>query len=291
MLTVDNPSVPFSSKIVNGLPYGAEVYLTGEAIHGREKGIWFEYKSHDGRIPFHLNIRMDSGQNNQNVIIMNSYQHGSWGHEQHEFNPVSSGGSVHIHVSCNEEFYNVTINRTNSFRFLHRMKIHEIDELIIRGDLEISRVTFQNMENHIQFVDHLPGYSPYGSTLGQPSPLGQTSPLIHPTPLGQGSIQSRPSPSPLGQSHGRGQPNPTPLGQGRGLGQPKPSVQDHGLGQPIPLGQGQGLNQSSPVGNALNQAREASQSTPLGQGQGLQPSPFGNALNQALGATQNPPSL
>lgn len=225
MLTIESVPVPFFAEIKNGLPHAAEVELTGEAIYGQDRGIWFEYKTLDGTA-LHLNIRM--GQNNQNVIVVNSYHHGSWGHEEQEFSTVNPPGPVQIFVKSHDHHYDITVN-SRSFRFPHRLKKHDINRLEIRGDLIIRRMTFRNMENHVQLLGNYqrPGYAP-SLPYGGPVSLGQAPPY---QPYGQPSLNSQPSPLPYGA--------PQPLGQGLGQGyypnQSQPSA-PYGLGQQPPSG-------------------------------------------------------
>lgn len=243
MLTIENVPVPFFAEIKNGLPHGSDVDLSGDAICSHERAIWFEYKTRDGTA-LHLNIRM--GQKGQNNVVVNSYHNGHWGHEHQEHSSVSPPGPLQIHVECHDNHFSINVN-SRSFHFPHRLKKHDIDRLEIKGDLIIRRLSFRNMENHIQLLGNYqqPGYPspqpylPSSQSYGAPPSLGQTyqgsygssQPQALPS-LGQGYYPNQP-PQPYGAPpHALGQPPP---GSYSGLGQAPPGRHSpHGLGQQPP---------------------------------------------------------
>ncbi|KAI6189616.1 Galectin [Aphelenchoides bicaudatus] len=184
-------------------------------------------KQEDGEA-MHLNIRM--GQNNQHVIIVNSYHHGHWGHEEKHCLFVKPGGPLHIRVECHHNHYDILVNG-RSFKFPYRLRTREVNRLEIRGDLIIRRLNMQKVEGHIQLMNTYPSYpqpypiqpyptQPYPTqpypTQPYPTQAYATAPT-HNAPMGQGYYpplsqpyvpQLQPS-YPNQQYQGHGQPPPT----------------------------------------------------------------------------------
>lgn len=79
--------------------------LDGNATYGEHRAIWIELKTHDGTA-LHLNIRM--GQNMENIIVVNSYHHGKWGHEDRHFSHVNPDGPLRIHMEAHHKHFTVS---------------------------------------------------------------------------------------------------------------------------------------------------------------------------------------
>ncbi|KAI6170773.1 Galectin [Aphelenchoides bicaudatus] len=146
MLTVENPHNPFHADIKYGVPDGGEIDLHGHATYGEDRGIWFELKTSDGTA-LHINIRM--GQNMQNIIVVNSYHHGKWGHEDKHFSHVNPDGPLRIHLEAHHKHFLVDING-GQFEFHHRLKKADVNRIEIRGDVRVDKLQFTNMDNHVE---------------------------------------------------------------------------------------------------------------------------------------------
>jgi hypothetical protein len=86
-------------------------------------------------------------------------------------------------------FFQIKING-QSFSFPHRLSAKEITRLEIRGDIQINRLSFKNLDGHVQVIQtgqptfNPPPYHPEGiEHYSQPSPgISQPQPYGAPQP-------------------------------------------------------------------------------------------------------------
>jgi galectin-4 len=171
-----------------------------------------------GDMALHFNVRF----NENNLIVMNSYERGGWMAEER----ISPGASLPLQKNANfqatvtvhHDKYQLAFNGQNVATFRHRAPHDRVTAVILHGDVQVFNVNFGSGGAPPSFgaSTSQPGYGQPGFNFttgyGQPQPgYGQPQP-------------------------GYGQPQP-------GVGQPQPGFGQPGYGQPQP-----GFGQPGPVG-------------------------------------------
>jgi hypothetical protein len=220
--TMDNVPVPFFAEVKDGIPRGGTVEIEGQVTQDADQAIWFEYRAMDG-ITLHLNIRM--GHNKEHITVVNSFERRKWQREQRHSNSCSPGGPINMSITNNWSSWEIQVNG-QKFTFPHRLSAKDISRMEIRGSIRINRLSFKNLDGHIQAYNQQsqnipqpnftpPPYNPMDSTDysgGTGAPVGQGQPIYNTSPqpgIGPGS-----GPGVGPGNSGFGQPNPNQPGYG-----------------------------------------------------------------------------
>jgi len=90
-----------------------------------------------GDIAMHLNIRLD-----ERDIVRNSLNNGQWANEERNTPsfPFSMGKTTQVYVMPTPNGFNVALDGTHAIEFRHRMPMHSIDSIEIKGDGQLNNV-------------------------------------------------------------------------------------------------------------------------------------------------------
>uniref|UniRef100_A0A672LJF0 Galectin n=1 Tax=Sinocyclocheilus grahami TaxID=75366 RepID=A0A672LJF0_SINGR len=125
--------VPYKSIIDGGLRSGKVIIIEG-VINPNGMEIFLRHKS---GIAFYYSPRFD-----ENVVVCNSYEDGTWGDEEiYELMPIQIGQPLQVTIFCSHQGYEVFVNGEQTHTYSHRYtNLEEIDVLDIRGDVQLSFV-------------------------------------------------------------------------------------------------------------------------------------------------------
>ncbi|XP_016118647.1 galectin-9C-like [Sinocyclocheilus grahami] len=128
-----NQKVPYKSIIDGGLRFGKVIIIEG-VINPNGMEIFLRHKS---GIAFYYSPRFD-----ENVVVCNSYEDGTWGDEEiYELMPIQIGQPLQVTIFCSHQGYEVFVNGEQTHTYSHRYtNLEEIDVLDIRGDVQLSFV-------------------------------------------------------------------------------------------------------------------------------------------------------
>ncbi|XP_058051949.1 galectin-9-like [Ahaetulla prasina] len=133
-----NPSVPFCSPIFGGLCEGKMILIQG-CIPFSAKRFSVNLVCVNGDIAFHFNPRFDEG----NVIVCNTQEKGSWGPEERT-SPMlfQRGVSFEVIINIRSCGYQVSVNGSQFINYQHRLPMHQVQTLQIKGDVSLSCISF-----------------------------------------------------------------------------------------------------------------------------------------------------
>uniref|UniRef100_A0A671NK01 Galectin n=1 Tax=Sinocyclocheilus anshuiensis TaxID=1608454 RepID=A0A671NK01_9TELE len=125
--------VPYKSIIDGGLRSGKVIIIEG-VINPDGMEIFLRHKT---GIAFYYSPRFD-----ENVVVCNSYEDGTWGDEEiYELMPIEIGQPLQVTIFCSHQGYEVFVNGEQTHTYSHRYtNLEEIDVLDIRGDVQLSFV-------------------------------------------------------------------------------------------------------------------------------------------------------
>ncbi|KAJ0021914.1 hypothetical protein NQD34_009404 [Periophthalmus magnuspinnatus] len=132
--------VPYQGMIAGGLSPKRTIIIRGMLPYGASRMAINFIVSRTGDIAFHLNPRLNEG-----LVVRNSKIGGGWGKEEREinFNPFAEGQYFDMSIRCGNQRFKVFVNGQHLFDFFHRMQsFNEIDQLEIKGDVQISYIHF-----------------------------------------------------------------------------------------------------------------------------------------------------
>jgi len=191
-------------------------------------------------VALHVNPRF-----NENTIPRNSFQNGSWGSEDRSGHglPLQKGTPFESIILVQNDKFMVSFNGQHFCEFRHRLPKERITHVIVKGDVQVSNVTFSGpgMMGASTGGYGQPGYGGSGAygQPQQPGGYGQQSGGYGQPGYGQqqpGGYGGQPGGygQPSGQPGAYGQPGGQPGGYGQpgSYGQQPPSYGQPGYGQP-----------------------------------------------------------
>jgi galectin-8 len=110
-----NPNLPYNGTIPGGLQPGKEIHINGHIPH---HGHRFEINLRGNHgIALHFNPRFD-----QNCIVLNTEQRGSWGSEERHALPFHKGQHFQVVIRADHHHYHVSVNGVHAFNYNHRVE-------------------------------------------------------------------------------------------------------------------------------------------------------------------------
>lgn len=127
--------VPYKSIIHGGLKPGKAIIIQGVISHPADR---LEINlRHKTGIAFYYSPRFD-----ENVVVCNNYENGSWSEEeQFENMPFEQGKPFLVTIHCSHHHYEVFVSGKQTHTYNHHYtKLEDIDVLEISGDVLLSFV-------------------------------------------------------------------------------------------------------------------------------------------------------
>ncbi|XP_065276762.1 galectin-4-like isoform X1 [Emys orbicularis] len=174
-----NPIVPFSGPIFGGLSEGKMVLIQG-IVQPFVKSFGVNLRCGNGDIAFHFNPRFNEGRP---MVVCNTEQNGCWGAEERTYHlPFQPGIYFEVIINVKGHCYQVSVNGQHFLEYRHRLPLHTVQILEIKGDVTVNCINFTSPS--ISNVFAQPVY-------GAPAPTrkkvknfpGQVPAALHNTPM------------------------------------------------------------------------------------------------------------
>uniref|UniRef100_A0A8C7E6G0 Galectin n=1 Tax=Naja naja TaxID=35670 RepID=A0A8C7E6G0_NAJNA len=173
------PTVPFSGPIYGGLKDGMTIIVTGSVLKSCRR-FQVDFQCGNCQMPksdvaFHFNVRFD-----ENCIVCNSHEKGSWQEEERKYDMVfRKGHPFETRFLVNISSFVVLVDGKLYLEFKHRIPLSRVDTIGISGELDVVSISFQGP------ITYPVCSNPVFPTFSQPSayPIGQCfQPQIYPLP-------------------------------------------------------------------------------------------------------------
>uniref|UniRef100_A0A8C8VPZ0 Galectin n=1 Tax=Pelusios castaneus TaxID=367368 RepID=A0A8C8VPZ0_9SAUR len=134
-----NPSIPFSAAISGGLSEGKMVVIQGQ-VQPWAKSFAVNLRCGNRDIAFHFNPRFHESRL---VVVCNTEQGQRWGTEERTYHmPFNLGVYFELIINVKGHCYQVSVNGQHFLEYRHRLPLHTIQTLDIKGDVTVSCVRF-----------------------------------------------------------------------------------------------------------------------------------------------------
>ncbi|KAK2818122.1 hypothetical protein Q7C36_022055 [Tachysurus vachellii] len=130
---VNNPTIPYTEKIPEGLREGKALYFQG-AVFSNGQSFILDFETNEGDIAFHFRPWFNE------YICCNSYVNKNWQCEERTACNISKGSAFDIFVVIKTAGYEVYVNGQKSFLFNHRIPMAKVNAVMIRGDVKMNTV-------------------------------------------------------------------------------------------------------------------------------------------------------
>uniref|UniRef100_A0A672KGM3 Galectin n=1 Tax=Sinocyclocheilus grahami TaxID=75366 RepID=A0A672KGM3_SINGR len=130
-----NQTVPYKSIIYDGVQPAKCIIIQG-VITPQAKRVEFSLRHRTG-IAFYYSLCFD-----ENVVVCNSYEDGTWGNEEQSgLKLFERGQPFQVTICCSPDNYKMFVNGEKACTYSHRYtKLEEIDVLEVSGDVQLSFV-------------------------------------------------------------------------------------------------------------------------------------------------------
>ncbi|XP_073178364.1 galectin-9-like [Lepidochelys kempii] len=136
-----NPSVPYSGPIFGGLCEGKMVLIQG-IVQTFVKSFVVNLRCGNGDIAFHFNPRFNEGRP---VVVCNTEQNGCWGPEERTYHmPFQPGIYFEVIINVKGHCYQVSVNGQHFLEYRHRLSLHTVQTLEIKGNVTVNCINFTN---------------------------------------------------------------------------------------------------------------------------------------------------
>uniref|UniRef100_A0A674IP13 Galectin n=1 Tax=Terrapene triunguis TaxID=2587831 RepID=A0A674IP13_9SAUR len=94
----------------------------------------------NGDIAFHFNPRFNEGRP---VVVCNTQQNGCWGAEERTYHlPFQQGIYFEVIINVKGHCYQVSVNGQHFLEYRHRLPLHTVQILEIKGDVTVNCINF-----------------------------------------------------------------------------------------------------------------------------------------------------
>jgi len=145
MHIIENPTIPFTTPVVNGMNHDAKIEIHGTPTVGPNQHFSIELFA-GANIALHLNARF--GYTGDYQLVLNSMDCGQWGGESRHGNPFQIGKHFHLKIKAHRTHYKITVNDRHICDFPARVLPHTVSALGIKGDVAIQKIHFEHFRNH-----------------------------------------------------------------------------------------------------------------------------------------------
>ncbi|XP_034648601.1 galectin-9-like [Trachemys scripta elegans] len=150
-----NPIVPFSGPIFGGLSEGKMVLIQG-VVQPFVKSFGVNLRCGNGDIAFHFNPRFNEGRP---MVVCNTEQNGNWGAEERTYHvPFQPGIYFEVIINVKGHCYQVSVNGQHFLEYRHRLPLHTVQILEIKGDVTVNCINFTSPSR--KKVKNFPGQVP-----------------------------------------------------------------------------------------------------------------------------------
>ncbi|KAM4048689.1 galectin-9-like isoform 2-T2 [Anomaloglossus baeobatrachus] len=136
-----NPPVPFSTHFHSGVNDGTVVVVAGSIPHSADRfSVNFQCGHGDNDdIAFHFNPRFD-----EKLVVCNTMEHKNWGKEERKKElPFHHGQQFEIRILVTSCDYKVSVNRNHFVEYHHRLPLHRVNTLTVKGSVCLTSVETQ----------------------------------------------------------------------------------------------------------------------------------------------------
>lgn len=142
---IENPPIPLSTPIYEGMKAHASIEIHGEVFPGPQGGFTVELPTKNG-VALHISVRM--GSYGQNVIVFNHLERGRWHREEHHHNNIQFGRPFCMKIHNEHKKYSIHVDGHHIGHYHHHKCPKKIVAMTIRGDLRVGKIHFENFKHH-----------------------------------------------------------------------------------------------------------------------------------------------
>uniref|UniRef100_A0A8C6Y4Q3 Galectin n=1 Tax=Naja naja TaxID=35670 RepID=A0A8C6Y4Q3_NAJNA len=151
-------TLPYNQPVSGGFHPGMAIYVEGTVPKNAE-GFRVDFacgKSDEADILFHFNPRFGQGR-----VVLNTYQSGRWGNEQHHQMPFQKGKHFEAIFIVNEAEYQVLVNGNRLCSYKHRITPQFLKFINFFGNLQLQSLTMvgRQIEGNmtVPYTGNIPG--------------------------------------------------------------------------------------------------------------------------------------
>ncbi|XP_062872491.1 galectin-9-like [Trichomycterus rosablanca] len=140
----NNPTIPFTGSIQQGLQEGKSIIVSGRVLPGANRfHVNLQCGSRSGAdVALHFNPRYDSGPG---YIITNTFQNSSWGREERINKALLPIGSTFtLMILITRQSYKISVNGNHIMDYKHRIPFSKVDTIVVDGMVAANSINFQN---------------------------------------------------------------------------------------------------------------------------------------------------
>lgn len=169
---VMNPGIPYVGPVPGGLQDGMRIIIKGTPEH-HHNGFAIFLQAGPGIDPrsdcaFVFNPRF-----NENCVVRNTYQMGSWGSEERSGGmPCHRGHPTTVEIHVQPHHYKVSVNGRHFTEYNHRMPKHRVTHITVEQGIRVESIRFEG-----------PGMYPSGQVPPPAAPYpapGGAAPIYNP---------------------------------------------------------------------------------------------------------------
>ncbi|XP_053123637.1 galectin-9-like [Hemicordylus capensis] len=139
-------SVPFSRSIFGGP--AVEMILIKGRVPADAKRFSINLGCHNSNIALHINPRFDQGPP---VVVCNTMENDVWGAEERISNtPIQPNTDFTLAIEIRNNCYEVSVNDNRIVEYYHRLPVHTVRTLDIRGDVALASISFRELPGETQ---------------------------------------------------------------------------------------------------------------------------------------------
>ncbi|KAM3852405.1 galectin-9-like isoform 2-T2 [Vipera latastei] len=153
--TAQNMALPYHRPVPGGFYPGKSVYVQGTVPQNSKRfEVNFACGQHDGaNIAFQFKVYF-----NWQKTVLNTFQAGRWGHEEHHEIPFLKGEDFEVIFIVKEAKYQILVNRKPFCIYLHRIPPQSVKVINIKGQVELQSLNVKETENMtVPYTGNIPG--------------------------------------------------------------------------------------------------------------------------------------
>ncbi|CAG9540939.1 unnamed protein product [Cercopithifilaria johnstoni] len=157
---VTDPVIPYMEMIPDRLYPGRSVIIKGAVLHDPYQkrfvvefccGLLIEGDHRDDKA-LHFNPRFDTGSSwfrtpPDRQIVLNSLIGNRWGMEERYANVFKKGNEFSLRILVLTNYFNIAVDGRHLCDYLHRIPITDIRTIFIAGNVRISTIEYQDINN------------------------------------------------------------------------------------------------------------------------------------------------